>query len=225
MSHSVHARDGRAMGALTIAVFGVIVCLLCIAVMLVALGLAFGLLPLPYPLFLVLQRLPIAFPLHMAASGLALVLIPIAAMSRHYSHIHRPVGRMAAVCVGVGGLTALAVALASEASIAARAGFYMQGLTWLGLLGLGLAAIRRRDRARHARHMIAMAAVASAALWLRLVMAAAGPMNWPFETTYAIAAWACWLVPLALVLAFALPVDLARGRPPAWTARAWAAKP
>ena len=138
--------------------------------MLVAFGLALGLLPLPYPLFLVLQRLPIAFPLHMIASGLALVLIPIAAFTRHHSGIHRAVGRTAGACVAVGGLTALSVALASEATAAARAGFFMQGLTWIALLSMAIIAIRRRERTRHVRLMIAMAAVASGAIWLRLVL-------------------------------------------------------
>ena len=52
--------------------------------------------------------------------------------------------------------------------------------------------------ARHARFMIAMAAVASGAIWLRLVMFAADLADVPFDAAYAVAAWACWLVPLAI---------------------------
>jgi len=165
-----------------------------------ALALGFGLLPLPLPLLLILQRLPIAFPLHMIASGLALSLIPIAALARHHRSIHRVLGRMAAVCVVVGGLTALLVALASEASAVARAGFFVQGLVWLATLTTAIVAIRRGDRMRHARLMIAMASVASGAIWLRLVMAGAVVLGWPFEPVYAVAAWICWLIPLAIAL-------------------------
>jgi hypothetical protein len=168
---------------------------------LIALALGFGVLPLPYDLFLVLQRLPVVFPLHMVASGVALILIPIAAFARQRRGVHRAVGRMAAVAVVVGGMAALAVALASEASTAARAGFFVQGVVWLALLALAVIAIRRGERTRHACMMMAMAAVASGAIWLRLVIVAARGAALPFETVYAVAAWACWLVPLIIVLA------------------------
>jgi hypothetical protein len=46
--------------------------------------------------------------------------------------------------------------------------------------------------------MIAMAAVASAAIWLRLVLYAAVAAGLPFDPVYAAACWACWIVPLTL---------------------------
>ena len=59
---------------------GLIPTLLALPVALLALGSGFGFAQLPYPLFLVLHRLPIVFPLHMIASGLALLLIPLGAV-------------------------------------------------------------------------------------------------------------------------------------------------
>src|SRR6266446_6475804 len=67
-----------AVGSYRLAAF--IVLGLPMALLAVASGL--GLLPLPYQLFLVLQRTPIAFSLHMIASGLALLLIPVAVFMR-----------------------------------------------------------------------------------------------------------------------------------------------
>jgi hypothetical protein len=169
----------------------------------VALGavtLALGLVPLPYPLFVVRQRLPVAFPLHMLASGLALILIPIAAVLRHRGVAHRAAGRAAAVCVVVGGTTALLVALASEATFAARAGLFVQGLVWLALLAAAVVAIRRGAVMTHVRLMIAMAAVASGAIWLRLFVYAAVAASLPFDPAYATATWVCWIVPLALAV-------------------------
>jgi len=67
----------------------------------------------------------------------------------------------------------------------------------------GVRAIRRRDRARHATLMLAMAAVASGAIWVRLTTAVATSYDLPFDPVYACATWLGWLVPLALVLTFA----------------------
>lgn len=206
-----HVEGRRLTPSWAIVVLGFIVVLLGLPTALFALALGFGLLPLPYQLFVVLQRLPVAFPLHMIASGLALILIPIAAITRHRRGVHRAAGRAAAVCVVVGGLTALLVALASEASALARAGFFTQGVTWLALVAAAVTAIRRGDRTRHARLMIAMAAVASGALWLRLVMIVAAETGLPIETIYGLAAWACWLIPLGTVLVISA-TTIARSR-------------
>ncbi len=61
-------------------------------------------------------------------------------------------------------------------------------------------AIRRGAVTRHARLMIAMAAVASGAIWLRLFVAAVVSAGLPFDPLYAIATWACWMLPLALAM-------------------------
>jgi hypothetical protein len=193
----VTGRRGKHPAA--VAAFVLIASLLVVPVTATALAAGFGLLPLPFELFRVLQRLPTVFPLHMIASGLALILIPIAALARHRRRLHRAAGRAAAICVAIGGTTALLVALASEATLPARAGFFTQGVVWLTLLGAAVVAVRRRNIIRHARLMIAMGAVASGAIWLRLSIYAATSAGLPFDPAYAVTSWACWLVPLALV--------------------------
>jgi uncharacterized membrane protein YozB (DUF420 family) len=170
-----------------------------------AIAVGSGLLPLPDVLLLVRQKLPLAFPLHMIASGLALIFIAIAAAARHRRGVHRAIGRIATLCVLIGGLTALPVALASEAGPVARAGFFVQGIIWLALLIAAVVAIRRGDTKRHARLMIAMAAVASGAIWLRLALWLAIALQLPFEESYAFAAWAAWLLPLGFVLLLGRP--------------------
>ncbi|CAN7296698.1 DUF2306 domain-containing protein [Bosea sp. LjRoot90] len=165
-----------------------------------AIAIGSNLLPLPDVLLLVRQKLPLAFPLHMIASGLALIFIAIAAATRHRRGVHRAAGRIAALCVLIGGLTALPVALASEAGLVAQAGFFVQGIVWLSLLVAALIAIRIGHAKRHARLMMAMAAVASGAIWLRVAVWFAVALQLPFEASYAIAAWAAWLLPLGLAL-------------------------
>jgi Predicted membrane protein (DUF2306) len=196
MTDLAHVTRPRSLPPLAAVVLALTVFLLALPAALVAIALGLGLLQLPYPLYLVLLRLPLLFPLHMIASGLALILIPIAAFTRHWRGIHRAAGRLAIAAVVVGGITALPVALASEATMMARAGLFVQGVSWLALAAFAVAGIRRGDVGHHARFMLAMAAVASGAIWLRVVTAVAAAAGLPFETVYALAAWACWLVPL-----------------------------
>jgi len=198
MTDLVHATTRRGLSPVTAGILVLIASLLVIPVALVAIALGLGLLRLPYELFIVLQRRPIAFPLHMVASGVALILIPIAAWAGRRRDLHRAVGRAAAICVAAGGASALLVALASEATAVARAGFFVQGLVWLTLLAAAVTAIRCGNVARHIRLMIAMAAVASGAIWLRLVIWGAVAAGLPFDPVYAVAAWVCWTVPLGL---------------------------
>ena len=163
-----------------------------------ALGAATGLLRLPYELALVDQRLPVVFRAHMVASGLALLLVPCA-IATHGCTLHTLLGRSAAVLVATGGTTAVAVAIASEASGPARAGFLSQAIVWVFLLWAAVAAIRAGNRTRHMWLMLAVAAVASGAIWLRLAGWVAIKLNLPFATVYALAAWLSWLLPMGLL--------------------------
>jgi Predicted membrane protein (DUF2306) len=180
-----------------------LVLLLAVPTGIVAVGEATGVLPLPFNLFLVDERLPGIFKLHMLASGAALLLIPLVIALRRRRTWHKPLGRLAAALVLLGALTALPVALASHSVAMARAGFFAQGLVWLSLIALGVIAVRERRFALHARLMLAMAAVASGALWVRLTTAVATTYGLPFDQVYGCIAWLGWMVPLALTTLFA----------------------
>ncbi|CEJ13825.1 hypothetical protein BN1110_04149 [bacterium YEK0313] len=162
---------------------------------------AAGRLGLPYELAVIDEALPGLFRAHMLSGALALLLVPAAIGARPRHRLHRTLGRAAAIAVLVGGLTALPVALASVALPTARAGFVAQGVVWLGLLGIGWRAIRRGDAAAHRRAMLCLAAVTSAALWLRPAMVLVRLADWPFDIAYAAIAWGAWLLPLTAVAA------------------------
>jgi hypothetical protein len=172
---------------------------------LVALVQGAGLMPLPFNLQVVVERLPGIFQIHMLASGAALLLIPAAIATRRNRAWHRPLGRTAAVFVIAGALTAFPVAYESTSGFVARLGFAAQGTVWLSLVIAGVRAIRRKDRARHASLMLAMAAVASGAIWVRLTTAIATSYDLPFAPVYACSTWLGWLVPLTIVLAITWP--------------------
>ena len=168
---------------------------------LVAIGSGTGIIALPYEMFELAGRSPIVFPAHMVSSALALLLAPVVIIVRQRPKLHRPLGRLLGGFVVIGGLTALPVALMSHSTPWARAGFFVQGLVWLYLLGAAYAAIRARDIQRHARLMIAMVAVTTGAVWFRVMTGTAIALNLPFEPIYALSAWIGWMAPLALVLA------------------------
>jgi hypothetical protein len=181
------------------------VLLLAIPTGFVAVSQGLGAIPLPYNLFVVDQQLPGIFKLHMLASGAALLLIPLVIALRRNSAWHRPLGYATAVCVVLGALTSLPVALYSHSVAMARMGFLAQGLVWLGLIALGIMAVRRRRFADHARLMLMMAAVASGALWVRLTTSVATGYDLPFDAVYGCAAWLGWLLPLAVVTLLPTP--------------------
>lgn len=146
--------------------------------------------------------MPVVFKLHMVSSAFALLLVPAVITMRRRPDLHRMLGRVLGAFVVIGGLTALPVAIFSHSSLAARAGFFMQGLVWMALLAAGILAIRRGQRARHIQLMLAMAAVTTGAVWFRLITGSAIYVGLPFEPIYAFAAWAGWIVPLSIVLYF-----------------------
>lgn len=159
-----------------------------------------GHIPLPFNLYVVDAALPVVFRLHMLSAGLVLVLIPVVLAMRRDRRWHRALGRLAAAGVVVGAITSFPVAVESTSPDLARAGFAAQGIAWLLLLFLGLKSARRRAMNEHATFMLAMAAVASGAIWTRLTTALIADWDLPFDPIYAVTAWAGWLLPLALVL-------------------------
>lgn len=168
----------------------------------VALGSGFGIIPLPFEMFVLAENMPMIFRAHMVTAAFALLLAPIVIAVRHRPDIHRMLGRLLGAFVVVGGLTALPVAIFSHSEPIARAGFFAQGLVWMALFIAGLMAIRRGDRSQHVRFMLAMVAVTTGAIWFRLMTGTAIALQLPFEPVYAFAAWAAWIVPLAVVLAY-----------------------
>jgi hypothetical protein len=174
---------------------------LIIPVGLVAIGSGTGLIALPYEMFELVGRAPFFFPIHMVSSAMALLLAPAVIALRHRPELHRPLGRLLGGFVLIGGLTALPVAIISHSPPLARAGFFVQGLVWLYLLGAALVAVRARDVRRHAWLMLAMVAVTTGAVWFRLLTGTAIALNLPFVPVYALSAWIGWMIPLAFVLA------------------------
>lgn len=153
-------------------------------------------------MFVLTERMPFVFSMHMLTSAVALLLMPVVILTRRRPQYHRMLGRLVGGFVVAGGLTALPVAIFSDSSIAARAGFFTQALVWLYLLARGVSSIRIGDRQRHMFYMLAMFAVTTGAIWFRLITGTAIALQLPFAPIYAAAAWLGWLLPLTLVYVY-----------------------
>ena len=153
-------------------------------------------------MFVLTERMPFVFSAHMLTSAVALLLMPAVVATRHRPQYHRMLGRLVGAFVVAGGLTALPVAIFSDSAFSARAGFFVQAVVWVYLLARGVRAIRSGDRQTHAFFMLAMFAVATGAVWFRLLTGSAIVLQLPFEPIYAASAWLGWLIPLTFVIAY-----------------------
>ena len=153
----------------------------------------------PEALAVKVELLPIIFPLHMFAGGLALLLVPLALVLRH-TRWHRWAGRIAAVDILVAGITAIPVALAAPLTPVAAAGFSTQAVVWIALLTKGYWHIRNSEVAAHWRAMVMLAAVTSGAVFFRIYLAlwAIFGDNHYLKTFYGLDSWAAWVAPLLI---------------------------
>jgi Predicted membrane protein (DUF2306) len=154
----------------------------------------------PESLAIKLELMPVIFPVHMVAGGLALLLVPLALYFRR-TRWHKLVGRIAAADITVAGLTAIPVALLYPVTKISAAGFATQGITWMALLGFGIWHIRHGRVGQHRACMLMLAAVTSGALFFRIYLGL-----WKmvvgfkyFYYFYALDAWIAWGLPLIVM--------------------------
>jgi len=161
------------------------------------------------------HRLPLY--LHIGGACLALATAPwqlSRILRQRLPGLHRATGRVYVAGVVVGGIGGLAMAPLSFGGPVAHLGFTVLALAWLTTTGVGLAAVRRGDLARHRRWMIRSFALTFAAVTLRLYLGtylglqAAGLAPVGYATAYAAIAWLSWVPNLALAWRLT-------GRPPA----------
>ncbi|MFO1032857.1 MAG: DUF2306 domain-containing protein [Hyphomicrobiales bacterium] len=155
----------------------------------------------PEALAIKLEQLPVIFPIHMVTGGLALLLVP-ATLWLQGTRWHRLMGRVTAVDVIVGGITAVPVAWVAPVTKVSAAGFIAQGILWMVLLAVGLWNIWQGRPALHRRAMLLMAAVTTGAMFFRIYLALWAIFGWRSrlreETFYACDARLAQGLPLLL---------------------------
>ena len=122
-------------------------------------------------------------------------------LTQRTGRLHRALGRvyLGGVAVGSGGAYYLALTIESR-YFAYASGLFMLSTAWVLTTGMAYAAIRRRSIDQHREWMIRSYTVTFAFVLFRLTDQLL--IHWqvaPPEQIDAVAAWACWSVPLLLV--------------------------
>lgn len=166
-------------------------------------------------------------PLHFFLAGLALVLAPLqlaVGVRRRWPRLHRMAGWLYAGSVLVGGVAGLSLAFGAQGGVASGLAFGLLAILWLLATARGVWLVVRGDIAGHRRWMCRSVALTFGAVTLRVMLGlGAGVMGWPFLEVYVAAAWASWLLNLAVCeLILRWPAVRARR---AADGRHWASRP
>lgn len=141
-------------------------------------------------------------PAHFFGAGLALLLVPLqlaGGVRRRWPTLHRIGGWLSAAAILVGGLSGLSLAQHAQGGLPSRLGFGLLSLLWLAITANGIRLAVAGDIARHRRWIAYSVALTAGAVTLRLMLAVgAGVLQLPFMPVYVTAAWASWLLNLAI---------------------------
>ena len=139
---------------------------------------------------------------HVLAAGAALALMPFQfwqGLRSRRRDLHRWLGRAYVLAILLGGLSGLYMAFFASTGTIAGAGFFLLALAWLATTGIAFAKVRSGDIAGHRRWMIRSAALTFAAVTLRIYLPVSMVAGLPFEPSYTVIAWACWVPNLIAV--------------------------
>ncbi len=145
--------------------------------------------------------LHVALLAHITAGPLALLLAPLQLIRwirNRWPWLHRWIGRIYVLSVGLSGSAALVMLFGFKGSAWALAGFAVVSVSWLVATWRGYDLARKGQYAAHRRWMIRSIALTAAAISLRLIMTPLIMMGWSVTQTYDVTGWASWIVTLTL---------------------------
>ena len=139
---------------------------------------------------------PVAAFAHFMCGAIALVAGAFQLNSRlraRFIAVHRWLGRSYVVAVVIGGIAAFALALHSFGGQAARAGFGLLAVCWLGSTLNAYRHIRQGNLNLHRRWMIRSYALTLAAVTLRVYLPSSQLAGLPITVAYPVISWLCWV--------------------------------
>lgn len=148
------------------------------------------------------EQRPFFFFAHVGFAPLALLLMPFqfwAGLRARRPQLHRWTGRIYGLAILISGSGGLFMAINTEAGLISGLGFGALAVLWLGTTARGIWLARDRRFGAHRIWMIRSAALTFAAVTLRLYIPISQIMGWPFDVSYSVIAWACWVPNILLV--------------------------
>lgn len=158
------------------------------------------------------QAHPVGIYTHVLVSVVALIIGPFqfrTGPDRQRTPLHRIMGRVYLLAVGVGGLSGLYMSAFAFGGWISTLGFALLGLAWLGSGGMALWHIRAGHVGQHRQWMMRNYALTLAAVTLRIYMglyfglgiALTGVDSTVafFPSFYPSVAWMCWIPNLIVV--------------------------
>jgi uncharacterized membrane protein len=140
---------------------------------------------------------PLAVAAHIFASATALLLGPVQFSSRvrvRWPGLHRVVGRVyLGLAVPIGGLAGLYLSGFAFGGITTTLGFGLLAVVWLYTALRGYVTARARDFAAHSRWMVRNYSLTFAAVTLRLYLPVSQVLEVPFDLSYQLISWLCWV--------------------------------
>ena len=141
-------------------------------------------------------------PLHFFAAGLALLLSPLqlsAAVRRRLPALHRASGWLYVGAILLAAPSGLSLAFGAQGGLASGAGFALLAVMWPVVTLRGVLLAVAGDTAGHRRWMSRSVALTFTAVTLRVALVVGtGMLQLPFMAVYITAAWASWLLNLAV---------------------------
>lgn len=152
-----------------------------------------------------------ALGVHVLSGMLALLIGPfqfVGRLRRRFVRVHRFMGATYVASATALGVSGLILAPAAYTGLVASAGFTVLALAMLFTTWTAVRMILAGRYGEHRRWMIRSFSLIMAGVMLRVwsplysVVAAAGIVDFPFETAYAGIAWLCWVPNLLLAIWF-----------------------
>ena len=135
--------------------------------------------------------------IHVFAAMFALALGPFqfwAGLRARRPRVHRIMGRLyLGIGVAVGGVSGLYMAAFAFGGVVAKTGFALLALAWLYTGWRAFTAIRAGDVVAHRAWMIRNFSLTLAAVTLRIYLPFPMALGVPFEVSYPVIAWLCWV--------------------------------
>jgi uncharacterized membrane protein len=146
--------------------------------------------------FVLLESHYLRFAAHFFFGPIALIIGPFQFVERWRRRspvLHRRLGWVYVVCVGVSGLAGFVLAFDSFGGLTTHFGFGLLAVTWLYCTGQAVRHAAGRRFRVHREWMIRSFALTFAAVMLRIYIPILAGLGVEFDEVYQTAAWMCWV--------------------------------